>query len=254
MEKKIVVNAAGEKLLLGNNIINLSDQTKGTFKTNSLMALAEYLTVLDFEIFANGLNIDAYLSKDILFDALNYTTMPHAQCVLKYSQQIELLKRINQKPHSLPEFIELMRTLKKYSDKDALQLLDALNDLKIKKIIDIQHKTDSRGNFNVVIKADKGSSDYQFPETISFVVPLFDVRDGLEVQVDFDLTFTWSFEESAAKLSFKLTNYDLNADLELAVWLKCTEVLKGDNIVLNHGSYSINQQTNEYLFKESSIE
>ena len=251
-ENKIVVNAAGEKILFGKNIINLEDQTSETFRTNSLFALDEYLKGKLSTIFADGNKIEVFDTKQIT--DVFYNIQPIALCDLKLSAPIQILKQNNKRPMQLQEFIDFLRSIKKYAATDTLQLMDALNDLRIKKIIDVQHSTDNRGNFDIHIKAEKGPSDYKFPESIRFIIPLFDVQDGLQTELPFDLYFSWSMEEASAKLIFKIINYDLDVDIDTAVRKVTKDVLTNDKWKLNYGLFLINKKTNEHLFKESNIQ
>lgn len=251
-ENKVVINASGEKILFGKNIINLEDQTSETFKTNSLLALAEYLKDKNCTIFADGNKIEVYDTPNL--QAIFYNLHPIALCDLKGSAQIQILRQSNKRPMQLQEFIDFLRSIKKYAATDTLQLMDALNDLRIKKIIDIQHSTDNRGNFDLHIKADKGASDYKFPESISFIIPLFDIQDGLQIKLSFDLYFNWSMEEATAKLIFKLINYDFDVDVDTEVRKVTKQVLTNENWKLNYGLFVINKKTNEHLFKESNIQ
>lgn len=254
-ESKLTVHVPGEKLLIGKNIIQLEDLSSGIFNTKSLNDFVKFIGQKDPQEIA-VYHDDLFLQAFPAAEKVTFATIPFAKCTLSYSPALVALLQQNNKAADLSGMTIFMRSLKKYLSVNSLGFLDALSDLRIKKIIDIVHTNDRRGNFNLQVKAEKGGSkDYEFPENLEFKIPLFDFVGSSEIEFIFDLGFAWTFEETGPVLSFSLSNFDINAKIKEAIAAAVKDAflpIEG-KVVLYSGTFSVDKKTNDFLFKESSL-
>lgn len=254
-DSKLTVHVPGDKLLIGKNIINLEDLSAGLFTTKSLDDFVRFIGNIESQkiaVFHDELSLNAFSEGE----KITFATIPFAKCSLSYSPVLVALMQQNNKSTDLAGMTIFMRSLRKYLSANSLIFLDALSDLRIKKIIDIVQTNDRRGNFNLQVKAEKGGSkDYEFPENLEFKVPLFDFVASSEIEFIFDLSFAWTFEETGPVLSFALSNFDINSKIKEATAAAVKNAFSPieSAITLYSGSFSIEKKTNDFLFKESSL-
>lgn len=250
MEKKFEIHPTGEKLLFGKNIIELTDMSRGKFTTHSLQDFRKAVNN-DYVVYVDGTNLTAYKSGEVLEP--EYRSEPFAVCNLLINPILQILRQRNKSEMDLALFGEFIRSMKPYLVSDSLSLLDALSDLKIKKIVDIEQQSDRRGNFCFSVKAEKGKADYEFPLQVGFKVPLFDGDDDRLIELYYELIFTWAVADASVDLSFKLVNYSQETLITKQMKNEIEAIFKDSGIQIFSGKFEVMRMTNEFAFKESNI-
>ncbi len=240
-------------ILFGKNIINLKDESRGVFSTDNLEDFFASINdeKKDYVVLQNGFHMDAICSAD--WSKPKYNSKPEAECQLKEHPLLTELKRHNNIPINLPTFTNFLRAFRDYSDSKGMKIEDNLNDLKIMKVVSIVNRTDNRGNFGVAITAESGKKDYNFPEKISFHVPMFQNNKD-EIEVEFLFQFAWEMKEQSASLEFRIVNYEINTLINDKVFDVVKKLAdESANVTLLRGAFKVEKLTNDYIFKESSF-
>ena len=252
-EKRINITLPNGKdsnvMLFGHTSIELQDLTKGVFVTDNIASFKDYESGDDTIFFLTPTKIESFTNTKLL--QLKYDSLPEAVCNLKLHSAIILMASSLNKTLDLTGFLVLLKSLKNYATAETLKIIDSLNDLKIKKIVQIQHKTDNRGNFAIGVTADSGKQDYKFPETISFNLPLLQ-GNNYTARFDFDLMFSWKMEEQSASLEFKLVNLEFTSQTEQSIYAAIEAELQ-DSGTVYRGSFKIEKQLDDFKYKTSNF-
>jgi len=248
--EKIVINPTGDKILFGKNIIPLEDKTRGKYSTHNLADFKKALPETTV-VYIDGTALTAFANDEV--NNAVYTTEPIAVCSLLYNPILQILRNTNKKEFDLSSFTDFVRSMKPYLLKDSLPMHDALNDLKIKKVVDIESQSDRRGNFCFTVKADKGKQDYEFPLQIGFEVPLFEENEEMKIELHYELLFTWGIQEADVRMAFKLVNYSQEVIIDKVVKQNIIKTFENSGIEIFSGKFEVIKKTDEYKYKESSL-
>jgi len=251
MDEKLVIKTTGEKLLLGNDIIELKDQTRETFETDNPEDMKEYLldNFSKCDIYIKGLGVDGYI-----IEKADYDTKPAALCRMAKHPVVELLKQYNSKQIDLADFSVLLERLKNYMTSEALAFKDNIQDLKIKKILSLENRSDRRGNYSFTIKAESGGKeDYIFPKKIKLMVPVIKSMPGTAQEIEFDFYFQWKAEEQNIELKFTIENFEFDQIIDEDIKKILDGIFQDENIKIYHGSLSIHKQTNSWMYHKNDL-
>jgi hypothetical protein len=254
MEAEIKVEAKDGKLLLGPSFIKLQDKTTTTFQTKNLYDFKNYLQDGQIKIvFADSLVLEAYEDVNLLNP--EYNNNPLAKCDLSWHPALELLIGNNGKTIGLESFSELLTILKKYLHNDDLFIADICKNLKVTKIVSIDREKDNRGNYLYSVKAEKGKNDFEFPEQIKFIMPLFDDRSNFVIEIPFMLIFSWEVSPTGAvSLQFKLNNLELTQTLRELSGEKIAEYFSDTaTLTIYFGKLLTNKHLDEHLYKITQL-
>lgn len=254
MEKALVsVNAIGDKLLLGNDFIILKDETKGVYSFSSLVDAVKLFGTEKFTAFINPDSFSVKVFKDNDLQNINYRTHPFANIQLLSNPLIKVLNEMNGKTIPVEEFVLFIDRFKKYLSQSSLKLSDGLNDLKIRKILSIDRQNDKRGNYVFSIRAEKHTSDYEFPEKIIFEFPLI---EGLQevFTTEFCLYFYWKLNEGGSvDLKLMIDNIEFRDESKKFFEAIAKKYLETKNVKVLLGSIAINQATDEWKYKRNEL-
>lgn len=259
MESKIAINASGEKLFLGNDIITLNDLTRPVFETNDLQCFTDFIKDKEHTIvFISESEIKAFELKS----SYQYLDKNIAFCKIQNHPALNLLREMNGKQTDVNSFSVFLERMKSYLNAEGIQFKDAISDLKIKKVIDIQYKNDRRGNFLFNIKAEKsGNQDYNFPLELAFNLPIITNLDTTDkkyyAQLSLNFFFKWSLKEENLEMLFMLESFDLTRKIEeeksklIDTFLKSSWHQFSDNIY--KGDFRIISQTDQFKYLENKL-
>jgi len=258
MEGKLNLNVAGEKLLLGNDYVILNDQTDATFSTNNLDEFISYVNNRQLEMFVGNKRVEAFVGGDEIF---YFHTRPVAICNINYHPTVLLLKSVNGNELGLTEFAILLDRIKNYLTADALKLRDNIADLKLKKVLSIEHKNDRRGNFNFTVRSEtQGKQDYEFPKELSVKIPvIINTKSNKNIlELSFNFFFNWKMVDENASLLFMMENFEFDTIIEDAKSEIITNHLKSSlksnkgKIVV--GDLTIYPQTDKWKYYRNEVQ
>ena len=206
MEKKIVVNHTGEKLLLGNDFFVLKDDSHNTFVTSDVKDFFKY-----FEDSEKG---EVFYDHDEATYSVGTGREKKALAKLFLEESIPMQKigRLNQSGMPLSSFETILRSLRNYMDANGLQILSNLKDFQVNKIKKFERTYDrTTGNYSHKVVQESDRNDFNPPETIEFEVPMFENIDDT-FKVVFDFEFTFRENDDGVMVTFTLSNLEFKKE------------------------------------------
>lgn len=253
-DNKLNITATGEKLLLGNETFILDDETRTVFEASDAVRLAAYLEgcpggVSAFDVYIGASRIEAFdRGEDI-----NRQSQPYGSCGISEHPIVSLLRAKNGLKMGLNDFTIFLQKVKPYLGSDSLFLLDNISDLKIQKVLSIDHKNDRRGNYNFSVKAERGNKDYEFPQTVKFNIPILKGVNGNVREVEFGFYFEWSVAEESVKLNFSIENFELQVLINDLADEILEAVFESKIFFIHHGTLAIIKQSDEWKYKRNDL-
>lgn len=184
----------------------------------------------------------------------NRNTNDIADCSLHYSGQLAAIENLHGRKNSLDSMDELLSSMKKYIDSNAVDLLARMKDLSVRKITNIDRKKDDRGNFTFLVETKSNKSDIELPETIKFTVPVFKYHPetiNLEFSVFFNYEILQEDENAKVRMGITLRNYEIDDLIQQRQREIIEKYLSGFNTEkIYWGEYDINKQTDEWKYKQ----
>lgn len=247
---KLTVHTDKETLLLGSHFHVLEDETKNTFNAFTMNDLLEFIEKEDHIFIDEKAKIEVYNNLDA-----NYNKKPIAKYELKDSTELLLFKALLDHDTKITDLANNINMLKDgfEAESEGMKLLDALKDLKIRKVVNIDQKDDQRGNFNYSVQSASGDEDFQFPESFDISLRRFDNEEET-VTLKVNLTFNWHMVEQQAIMSMKLKCLEINRVLKESLKSFITDKLGTDYKNFYFGSYTIAPATNDWKYKENSAD
>lgn len=256
MENKLNIHVAGEKLLLGNDYVILNDETDATYFTNNLDEFIPYVNKAQCKIFVGDNSVEAF---DDLED-YNYQLKPFAVCSIGYHPIVALLKNNNGTELGLSDFAIFLDRIKNYLTANSLKLRDNIADLKLRKVLSIEHQNDRRGNFNFTVRSEtQGKQDYEFPKELDLKIPVvINTKSEKNIlELSFNFFFKWKMVDENASLLFMMENIEFNILVEDAKSEIITEHLRAsikdgkDKIIQGH--FEIYPQTDQWKYHKNDV-
>lgn len=146
-------------------------------------------------------------------------TKPLATCVLNEHPKLTFLKRHVSNWMKLEIFEEFLNNFKR-DNKSVAELLFAVQNFRINAYEEVVRQKDTRtGSYMFTFSRKVGEKTDKdqilFPPSISIECPVY---DGLDENwtFEFEVTFEYEKTEKGVVLQWKLTNFDLNSDIERA--------------------------------------
>ncbi len=262
----INVNQEGQSIKVGNDVIELVDRSKSTFKAESIYDLKTYLgddaiTIrepyqTEYVPIKPEQLIGFFTERRCVFylkQGVDRYTTPVGESKIQLSNDLQLLNSMNMQTMHIDDFTLRLKKIKKRLDGAGLLLLDSLVNLKLKKILTIDKTSDNRGNFGIAVKSEKAAKeDYEFPEKIDITVPLFASADSSKIEISFDFSFNWAMQDEKVKLECSLSNLNLSVEIGELISKEIKEVFTGYKLYC--GELNIVQQTDEWKYKKNNLE
>jgi hypothetical protein len=211
MENTVNITAADGKaeatILVGNDYRILEDHTTETFHTDSLPDFIKYTKACDeicggyYEIFYN--------TKDVVLrpwvEDSRYL-VPAATCKITPSPLVMFVEGALNRPMSIAEFEAFLFIIRPYMNDALKTLYSYVRNFKITKLTEVRRTVDNKGNYEYVIKREKGGQEeVEIPETITLVLPPIEGATEEDKQVFvIDLLFDWKDTDDGVSANFKL--------------------------------------------------
>jgi len=251
-DKQVVVNAKGDKVLIGSDFHILETNTEKTFKTSNMAHFIKYLQ-------DRGKDETIYysLNRCISFTGTDYNrkTKPTAECSLTLSSIYNYLQNINGQKMDLIMFEKFLKTVKPYmTGSESLKLLDFVNNFQITKTKTIKKSKDNRGNFKHCFATEAGKDDYVFPEKIKVRIPVF--ADNTDCDYDFEFDFFFSYKEYDGEYSlyFEIQDIEFSEKVEHEQIAFISNMLNDAKLIAFFGNMEIITTDDAWKYKENSVE
>jgi len=203
-------------VLLGSHFHTLEDKTQVELSAPTIPDLLTYLETRDVHgtIFTTIAGLQAI--DDTRVDRY---TIPVASVKLGVHPILLLLQQNQNTPMSPSEFEELLLVLKPYLASNSLDALGLVRSLRVQKVVNIQRHKDDRGNFAFEVKSESGVDEMEFPNTISFTVPVLAEHDHDPYEETFTFTFVfdYSVDEDKVQMVYTLRNPQIQEEIRLAM-------------------------------------
>lgn len=203
--EKVYINAGPDgKLSIGNQIIELKDESKKVFLTDNLMAFEKFIVGRTGE-------------EEIYYSAKEVTLVPTkaeknfkilATCTLQDSEPLAQLSKAAGADLSIVEFEKLLTRLRKYGSFNLI--VSNLRAFSVAKKQTYERDIDNAGNYRLLIQREAvAGGNWVPPAKLTFAVPVFTYLEDL-FTVEFDLVF--SVQDSGQPV-FRLDNLTFPAEL-----------------------------------------
>ena len=236
-------------------IVELRDETSGTFKTNCVTDFVGIIARTETSelplAYASATEVKAFAG------AITRHTGPFAVLALSTHPRLQLLINVNKRAQNLQEFEELFRRLRSGLDEGGKELLLKSRDLKISKNLTIEQKRDRSGNASYAMKMESGIDDWTPPETVRIRVPVFDfIEDEIELPFDFSLSFkaTEDGKEAKQEVYFKLECLDIEEHLLNGRRQIVLDQMEKHGIQSVWGSFNLNVADNSWSLVHNRAE
>jgi hypothetical protein len=261
-DAKIVVQASGDQVLIGNAFHTLSDETRAVYETNVLDDFVRFVTdrtsVDERTLREGGVAppLLIYYNHTVVevYAAANPTrhTIPMARCNLEVSSILLTLLNNLGKPLEIGAVETFLRSLRPYLSNEALMLLDNAKDLKISKVVKIEQTKDNAGNITFAYKreAAAGQGDFTPPQVVAFRVPVY---EGIEFTTEIETEFFFGYNDSdgIVSTSWKFLA-PLAGEIVKVAKRKAIEEALGELMkIARYGTLSIKVSDDSWRFKEN---
>ncbi len=251
VEQVIKVESKDGILKLGNDILDLNDESKSSFTTDDFESFVEYS-----KVYGDKASI-YYSEKEIKLipkGEARQNNLPLAICNMSNSPALTLLINCVNKKQDIQKMEDFLKTMKGYLNEEGLKFLSNIQDFSISKITKIVRKKDNRGNYTFIVeKEDAGNAEYLPPETINFTIPIF---KHLNDSANFVFDIVFDYTEAApgeVYLYFKLENLNFT-ELLVSVFKKITtNIIKSVELPKYYGNYELIEMTDEWRYKENIL-
>lgn len=187
--EKVYINPGPDgKLSIGNQIIELKDESKKVFLTDNLLAFEKFLVGRGGEV-------------EIYYSAKEVTLVPTkaeknfkilANCTLQDSEPLAQLSKSVGVDLGIVEFEKLLTGLRTYGS--FLSVISNLRAFSVAKKQTYERDVDNAGNFRLLIQREAATGgNWVPPEKLTFAVPVFTYLKDL-FTVDLDLVFSTTDE------------------------------------------------------------
>jgi len=252
MENKINITATGEKLLIGNDMIQLVDKSRQQFKTTDFDSFVSFIKKMgnaENSLFASETEIRLEPDKADRF------TETVAICEMALDPRFGILRTLDAiQEFSIDGAEANLKRLKPYMDAKGVALLSNLQNFSVSKITNFEKRKEQNGDFVYQVSMESnGKKDFKPPEQIGFELPIFQAFPESKVGFIFDIYF--NFANVGEDVSAKITFENLDFDRLVSEFKK--KILKekfGDlKFPFYLGSKSVTKDTDEELYLVNNI-
>lgn len=214
--EKMIIQAQGDKLLLGAHFHELEDKSQFTFRTAQIESFVQYLAGRPKDEFHLMIDGDKISAEPIKRDRY---TEPIAICQMTETAALSALRRLASAPQELQEMVDFMEIHKRFATAATLEVLPALRHFKLKKVIGVEVQQERNGNYHCAVSLENaGKDDWEPPASLAWEVPVF--KHLLDQADSITLAFELNFRVTQAnppKLHFVLTNFAMDEEV---LWKK----------------------------------
>lgn len=251
-QTKLNITATGDsRITLEGAYIELEDKTTELFRTNDFKSFKDFLNKKssDYSLYAaDGKSIKAFSNID-----KGYYKKEIAELTVTEHPIIRAVFQVNSKEVELQVMSNFLRRVKKYCTTGTLDMLSNLDDLKVKKVISVEQGNDRKGNFNFSVRAEKGTGDYEFPESISLKLPVYEEFPDELFEIEFDFSFRWAVVEDKVLFTAMIDNCEFLMTVQEMKAILLAEKFKeeSDNGIFYLGSLEVTPRTDKDLYMKN---
>jgi hypothetical protein len=245
LEKAYLTAGPDGRLSIGNQVIELADESKKTFHTDNLKA---------FESFVAGRTGEAEIYYSATEVALVPTKAeknfrPLAICKLAAAPALLLLKGSIGAELNINQFEKLLTSLRKYAVGSHLIVLSNLRSFSVAKKQTYERDIDNKGNFRLLVQRESaGAGDWTPPEKLTFALPVFTFLEE-SITIDCDLVFS---VQDGGQPVFQLENLTFNEEaLERRVEILDARLGKVATCPKYWGSWQHHELTDTWKWREN---
>jgi hypothetical protein len=201
-----IIPGADGKISVGNQIIELTDESRKTYETDNMEG---------FELFL----LDKQADAEIYYSATHLYLVPRvaskqshalAICTLSNSAALSALVAAANKELTIMSLEKLLTSLRKFAQGSVLSVLSNLRNFSVAKKQTYERDVDNQGNFRLLVQREGiANSTWNPPEKLSFAVPCFKYINDLAT-LEFD--FIFSLSDGGAPV-FLLQNLTMDEEL-----------------------------------------
>jgi len=209
MEARINVIAKDGLARIGNDIIQLVDESASTYHTDNVSDFRKFLSENPRKkgvLFYNECKVTS------VSQGPKWNTVPDAVLTLKNSTILSRLISTHQKKISLKEFELFLLAFRNYTGSVELSLLSQLKDWRVSKMTEIIRSKDKKGNYTYLVKREDGNGGFDPPEQITITIPIFGHIDH-DACFIFDLFFDFEERNGEVTTYFQIMNYTFDDEL-----------------------------------------
>lgn len=232
------------KLSIGNQVIELKDESKKVFTTDNMLAFEAFCTGRqgEVEIYYSATELNLVPTK------AERNFKPLAKCTLKPSAFLEALSAGVNKDLSIVEFEKLLTSLRRFALGSHMIVLSNLRAFTVAKKQTYERSVDNSGNYKLLMQRETSQGDWLPPEKMSFKVPLFAFLPE-EIEVIFDLIFTVT-DDGAPKFRLENLNYSQEI-LDRRVVVLDARLADKTTCPKYWGSYEFHALTDTWRYQEN---
>lgn len=211
-QNKFVINAEGEKLLVGSDVVRLADKSSLSLVTSDFDSFISYLGVSNSgdELMLCGSESCLTLWKR----NVDYFSKPVSVCNLRPDKRLSLVKSLLGANLPLDDVEDILRKLKLNVDKGGVELRQNLENFNLNKITNVSKQKSQSGDFSYQISVQSnGKNDFVPPENLLFTVPAFENFPDFLVAFRFDLFFSFKNDGDSVNCRIKFECFDFESEL-----------------------------------------
>lgn len=196
------------KILIGNHLVELKDESRRTFETDNMEAFESFLADKQekAEIYYGSTDLH------LVPQELAKNSRPLAHCTLADSASLRLVLASVGFELGILDFEKFLTAMRPYTKGSTLQVLSHLRNFSVAKKQTYQRVVDNVGNYKLNIQRESaGSEDWVPPATVTFEVPVFRFLKETIV-IECDLHF--AIKDEGTKPIFLLDNLNLKDQVE----------------------------------------
>lgn len=192
------------------HVVELIKTHEDCYETINIIDFVEYLKSnfeSNFAIYYNVEEACAYQLDTV--NIIGTKARCIAKCDITPSNMRDKLNQLNGKTQNYNDFQDFLNEYRKVFDVKAKDLLVRLKDFRITKETKVERLQDNQGNFAYSVSRKGKKDEVEFPEDISFTIPILDfIEDKVELKFDFQFSFIPSGDD--VRFGFKIINYNLD--------------------------------------------
>ncbi len=240
---------------LGNEIINLKDDSGFEFKTNDLPSFLRYVKKATDKILIYRADRVSCVDK-----VPDYNSITSAECTLERSQKLRILSNQNDRTMNLEEAESFFKSMRSVMEEKNSSFHKTLRNIKLNKVAKVESSKSNNGDFAYIFsmqstdKKPGGKDEFEPPEKIKFTLPVFKFAPH-EIELEFDFIFDYKFIGEECRMSFSIENLDIDEIIEVRSREIMEDLLKDCELEKYWGACSLVKQTDlwEYYKNELKI-
>jgi hypothetical protein len=250
-DKKIVIKTTGDKIQVGRSFVELKGKVTKTLKTADPESFINHLLEYEKDSFKIFYNLNDRICVAIANDH-DYGDRRIGCLSMELHPILEKVINFTNREMLIDDFEIGLKSLRKYFDGSGMDVYKVIRSLEITKIVSIERKKDNRGNCGYSFHREGNDDEIEWPEEISFTVPVFkEAPELLAIRIPAEFIFGYHQRNENVTLKFTLDNPEIMLQIDTAVKKKVSELFAANEFNLKFGSMVIHEQTDEWKYHQS---